>query len=146
MGRRPSSTRTPIDLTLPWRHTMNDLVREAMLDNFDFGSCDDIEAARQRRRQVRQVATPLVGRLLALAFDELVEENLIQPTFVTDYPVEISPLAKPHRTKPGVTERFEFFVVGRGSPTPSRATDPWTQGALEAQAAEGRGRRGGVRS
>ena len=42
-----------------------------------------------------------MGKLLAMAFDELVEEHLEQPTFVLDYPIEISPLAKPHRSKPG---------------------------------------------
>ena len=53
------------------------------------------------------------GDLMAMVYDETVEENLIQPTFITDYPVEISPLAKRKPSDPRLTERFECFVYGR---------------------------------
>ncbi len=52
------------------------------------------------------------GKLIDELFSERVEPHLIQPTFITDYPVELSPLAKPHRSMPGLTERFEVFIAG----------------------------------
>ena len=53
------------------------------------------------------------GDLMALCYDEYVEANLMQPTFITDYPVEISPLAKRKPSDPRLTERFECFIYGR---------------------------------
>ena len=53
------------------------------------------------------------GKLIDEIFGEKVEENLIQPTYITDYPIEMTPLAKKHRSKEGLVERFELFVNGK---------------------------------
>ncbi|RCH55207.1 lysine--tRNA ligase [Mucilaginibacter hurinus] len=53
------------------------------------------------------------GRLIDEIFSEKVEANLIQPTYITDYPIEMTPLAKKHRSKEGLVERFELFVLGK---------------------------------
>ena len=54
-----------------------------------------------------------VGKLFDAIFGEYCEEHLIQPKFITDYPVEMSPLTKRHRSNPALTERFELFVCGK---------------------------------
>lgn len=127
-----------IDLTPPWRRvTMHDLVKEAT--GLDFNAFTDLAAGKIacKNAGIANVDDcPSLGKLLNHVFEEKVETTLIQPTFVTDYPVEISPLAKPHRSKPGLVERFELFIVGRETGNSfSELTDPIDQRQrLEAQA------------
>lgn len=129
-----------IDLTPPWRRaTMHELVEEAT--GIDFSQYDTLDAAKAAAQAagISGVDTaPSLGKLLNEAFEQRVETSLIQPTFVLDYPVEISPLAKPHRSKPGLVERFELFIVGRETANSfSELTDPVDQlQRLEAQAAK----------
>ena len=130
---------TEIDLSPPWRRaTMHELVEEATgLDFHSFSSREEAAAAMVAKGLHAPELADSVGRLLNEAFEQAVETTLIQPTFVTDYPVEISPLARPHRSKPGLVERFELFIVGREHANAfSELTDPVDQRQrLEAQQA-----------
>ncbi len=119
-----------IDLTPPWRRiTMHDLVKEKTgLDFSQFTSLDAAKAAAAQAGIHDAEKCTSIGKLLNEAFEQKGEETLIQPTFVLDYPVEISPLAKPHRSQPGLVERFELFIVGRETGNSfSELTDPIDQ-------------------
>lgn len=128
-----------IDLTPPWRRaTMHELVQEQTgLDFNSFSALDEAIAAAKSAGLVDLGKCDSIGRLLVEAFEQKVEPTLIQPTFVMDYPVENSPLAKAHRSKPGLVERFELFIVGRETANGySELTDPVDQlQRFEAQAA-----------
>lgn len=128
-----------IDLTPPWRRTtMHELVYEEA--ELDFSQLETLEAAKAAAQQVGITGLEdcqTIGKVLNQAFEQKGEPVLIQPTFVLDFPVEISPLAKPHRHKPGLVERFELFISGREIANSfSELTDPVDQRLrLEAQAA-----------
>ena len=128
-----------IDLTPPWRRvTMHQLVQEQTgLDFTQFKTLEEAKTAAQKVGIQGVDECQSIGKLLNECFEQKGEETLIQPTFVLDYPVEISPLAKPHREKPGLVERFELFIVGRETANAfSELTDPFDQRErLEAQAA-----------
>ena len=129
-----------INLTPPFRRvTMHEVVQEAT--GLDFNSFSDFaEASTAAKGAGIEVPNDChtIGKLLNEAFEQKVEETLLQPTFIIDYPLEISPLAKPHRSKSGLVERFELFMVGRETANGfSELTDPLDQRArLEAQAAK----------
>ena len=104
---------THIDLTNVKRISMNDAVKEAT--GKDFLSCQTVEEARA---MATEIGVPYeerfgIGGILNAAFEEKVEETLIQPTFITGHPTEISPLAKRNPENPMITDRFEFFIYGR---------------------------------
>ena len=128
---------TEIDLTPPWtRVTMHELVRQAT--GLDFNGFADRASAATAMAAVDLEApdsADSVGRLLVEVFEQRVESSLLQPTFVLDYPVETSPLARAHRSKPGLVERFELFIAGRETANAfSELIDPVDQRQrLEAQ-------------
>jgi len=104
---------TTLDFKTPWKKlSMADSVWEvAGIDIFTHSIEDLRKLAHQHR--LEDWEKPSTQREFLVAFFEgLVEEKLIQPTFIYDYPVENSPLAKRHRTKEGFTERFELFISG----------------------------------
>ncbi len=129
-----------IDLTPPWKRiTMHEAVQ--LQTGVDFSQFTDLDTAKAAAEQAGirvPEDCPSIGKLLNEAFEQTVEATLIQPTFITDFPVEISPLAKPHRSKPGLVERFELFVVGRELANSfSELTDPIDQRQrLEEQSAK----------
>ena len=103
-----------LDFSKGWRRmTMADAVKEyAGLDFMAMSQEEALAAVRAKGVEV-EPGKESWGDLLAQCYDAFVEENLLQPTFIIDYPVEISPLAKRKASDPRLTERFECFVAGR---------------------------------
>ena len=104
---------TEIDLSSFRRVTMNDAVAE--VTGKDFSKAQSVEEARA---MADELGVPMdgknsIGEIMYEVFDEKVESTLIQPTFVTQYPTEVSPLAKRNKENPAFTDRFEAFVYGR---------------------------------
>jgi lysyl-tRNA synthetase class 2 len=140
---------TTINMAPPWkRASMCEIVKEycgidmsALIGTSKVAECRELilRYDQQQQQQHSGVCTSTgiaekiaklnsVGEFLNFAFEEYCESKLIQPTFVTDYPVEISPLAKTHRSIPQLVERFELFIVGRELANAfSELTDPIDQ-------------------
>lgn len=103
-----------LDFSKPFeRLTMLDSVKKYA--NVDFNEIKDLESARKiaKEHHVEYKEHHAIGDILNLFFENFVEEKLIFPTFIMDYPVEISHLTKRKPSNPNYTERFELFIVGR---------------------------------
>jgi lysyl-tRNA synthetase class 2 len=114
-GRRVTFRGREIDLEAPWREvTLLAAVREALGEP---GLAYDLPLDRVRalcdRHGVAWQPGWGTGKLVLELYEKHVEHTIVQPTFVTDHPVEVSPLAHPHRDDPFVTERFELIILGR---------------------------------
>ena len=99
-----------IDLDNWTRMSMKEAVKKYSGVDFDLVKTDEeaIELAKQYKVELPEVKT--IGNILPEFFDAFVEDKLVQPTFIYDYPVEVSPLAKRKPDEPAYTERFEFFI------------------------------------
>ncbi len=104
---------TQLDLTPPWKRiSMKEAIKEYA--GFDFDKKTQVEIKNiltERNIKVREGAKN--GELLEMVFGELVEPKLMGPVFITDFPTEISPLAKQNRNNPELAERFEPYIFGR---------------------------------
>jgi len=126
-----------ISLAKPWRRvTMTELVLEKIPQlESSLLETPDLSAAKTMCAEILSPklhddlsAIKSLGELLNFCFEQLCEQDLQNPTFVIDYPIEVSPLAKPHRSKPGFVERFELFATGRELANAfSELTDPVDQ-------------------
>lgn len=102
-----------IDFSAPWRRmTMEEALRE--LGDFDLSLIGDAGrlASFARELEIEGTEKDTKGKLITKIFEELCEKKLVQPTFITHYPVEVSPLAKRSKEHPEITERFELYISG----------------------------------
>ena len=105
-----------IDLAPGWKRvSMIDAIKEVTGIDFNEINSDEeaVQLAKERNIEIPDKTKETRGDVISLFFDEYVEETLIQPTFIYDYPVEISPLAKKSPKDKRMTERFEVFIGGR---------------------------------
>ncbi len=105
---------TPIELGSPWkRMSMIEAVKE--YSGKDFTNVTDLEEARAIAKELNVAVEPTfgIGKIINACFEEYVEDKLIQPTFITGHPKEISPLAKSNPENPEITDRFEAYIYGR---------------------------------
>ncbi len=107
-----------INFTRPWKRlTMEQALIESgcfVLADDDTPVLEDEEALRKRGRDlgIEGLGTMSRGKVITELFEKLCEDKLVQPTFITEYPVEVSPLAKRSKERPEVTERFELYMSG----------------------------------
>lgn len=105
---------TTIELASPWkRMSMIEAVKE--YSGKDFTNVTDLEEARAIAKELNVAVEPSfgIGKIINACFEEYVEDKLIQPTFITGHPKEISPLAKSNPENPEITDRFEAYIYGR---------------------------------
>ncbi|MDQ2087705.1 lysine--tRNA ligase [Herbivorax sp. ANBcel31] len=103
-----------IDLAPPWkRMTMTEAVEKYAKVDFDKVESDEEARKIAKENSLNVKGDTTKGEILNLMFEEFAEEHLVQPTFIMDYPVEVSPLTKKKPDNPELTERFELFITGR---------------------------------
>ncbi|MGJ9422112.1 lysine--tRNA ligase [Aeromicrobium sp. CF3.5] len=120
---------TEIDLEADWRHaTVHGLVSEAVGQTVDIDTSVEDLVALAARYEVELREDWDAGEIVLELYEKLVEHTLIQPTFVRDYPESVRPLAKKHRTKPGLVEAWDLIINGvELAPAYSELNDPVVQ-------------------
>ncbi|MDN5852350.1 MAG: lysine--tRNA ligase [Actinomycetia bacterium] len=125
----PARDGTEIDLEAPWRRAgIHELVAEAVGQEVTPQTDEDSLRAIAAKRDIELHDEWGAGEVLLELFEKLVEHTLIQPTFVCDYPESVRPLAKPHRSVPGLVEAFDLVINGvELAPAYSELNDPVIQ-------------------
>lgn len=125
----PARDGTEIDLEQQWREAaILDLVSEAVGEHVDIETDADTLRGHAARRSVELQPQWGAAEIAVELFEQLVEDTLIQPTFVKDYPAAAKPLAKPHRVVPGLNEAWDLIVNGvELAPAYSELNDPVVQ-------------------
>ena len=115
LGREIEYNDQKINLKTPWqRLTMTEAVKKYVGIDFSKIKTADAAIAKAKEKGVNLEKTPkTIGNILYATFEQRVEDKLIDPVFITEYPIEVSPLAKRIASNPNLTYRFEFFIYGR---------------------------------
>jgi lysyl-tRNA synthetase, class II len=131
LGRTVVTARTgeEIDLEQPWRSaSLFDLISEAAGATVDVDTSEEDLRALGGKHDIELQPSWGPGEIALELYEQLVEDTLIQPTFVEDYPESVRPLAKPHRSKPGLVEAFDLIINGiELAPAYSELNDPVIQ-------------------
>jgi lysyl-tRNA synthetase, class II len=131
LGRTVVTARTgeEIDLEQPWRSaSLFDLISEAAGATVDVDTSEDDLRALAGKHDIELQPSWGPGEIALELYEQLVEDTLIQPTFVEDYPESVRPLAKPHRSRPGLVEAFDLIINGiELAPAYSELNDPVIQ-------------------
>jgi len=101
-----------VDIGKSWpRVSMQSLLKDKL--GLDTETTVDDLVIYCKENKIQLVGGETKGQIIFMIFDELISKTLVDPTFVIDYPADVSPLSKPHRTKPGWVERFEGYIGGK---------------------------------
>jgi lysyl-tRNA synthetase, class II len=127
----PARDGSEIDLEQPWRSaSLFDLVSDALGERVDVETPVDTLKKHAQSRGVELQPHWTAGEIALELYEQLVEDSLIAPTFVEDYPESVRPLAKSHRSKPGLVEAFDLIINGvELAPAYSELNDPVIQRA-----------------
>jgi lysyl-tRNA synthetase class 2 len=125
----PARDGSEIDLTVPWRRAgLLELVSEAVGETVTLDTEPETMRSIAAAREIEVQSAWGTGEIVHEIYEKLVERTLIQPTFVCDYPAAVRPLAKPHRSEPGLVEAFDLVINGvELGPAYSELNDPVIQ-------------------